>query len=116
MRVLFVTWAEPTHLYSMVPLAHACLAAGHEVRVAAPPAAVAGVTRAGLTGVPVGRDVVLDQIRKREDLREWRSPVRWPESWAADPRLLDDSRRRVLAALADKQLTVAEAMAPDLIA
>lgn len=115
MRVLFATWAEPTHLYSMVPLAWACHAAGHEVRVAAPPTCIAGVARTGLIGVPVGRDVALDQIRNRADLAPWRSPVRWPRGWAADPDLLDAGQHRVLEALADKQCLVADAMAGDLI-
>ncbi|MFI9782658.1 nucleotide disphospho-sugar-binding domain-containing protein [Kitasatospora sp. NPDC051984] len=116
MRVLFATWAEPGHLYSLVQLAWACQAAGHEVRFATPPASAPAVARAGLIGVAVGQDVAVAQIRNRVDLAPWRSFGRWPESWAARPELLDDGHRTVLAALADKQLTVADAMADDLIA
>ncbi|MDT0547467.1 nucleotide disphospho-sugar-binding domain-containing protein [Streptomyces lonegramiae] len=116
MRALFVTWAEPTHLLSLVPLAWACQAAGHEVRIAAPPPCAAAVTRSGLTAVPVGRDVAVDQIRNRADLVPWRSPGRWPEGWAARPELLDAGQRAVLAALADKQFAVARAMGAELVA
>ncbi|RKT54699.1 activator-dependent family glycosyltransferase [Saccharothrix australiensis] len=56
MRVLFTTVPEPTVFRSTVPLAWALLTAGHEVRVAVPPALTGEVTRAGLTAVPVGRD------------------------------------------------------------
>jgi glycosyltransferase DesVII len=56
MRVLFVTIPENTHLYSMVPLAWAFTAAGHEVRVASTPSFTERVTRSGLTAVPVGED------------------------------------------------------------
>ncbi|QKW21682.1 DUF1205 domain-containing protein [Kitasatospora sp. NA04385] len=115
MRVLFTTWAEPGHLYSLVQLAWACQAAGHEVRVAVPPACAPAVAGTGLIGVPVGRDVAVDQIRNRADLAPWRSPVRWPEGWNSRPELLDDGHRTVLAALLDKQLAVAGAMADDLV-
>ncbi|WP_405651603.1 activator-dependent family glycosyltransferase [Streptomyces sp. RK9] len=55
-RVLFVLYAEKTHLFIQVPLARAFAAAGHEVRVASQPELVPEITRAGLTAVPVGRD------------------------------------------------------------
>lgn len=57
MRVLFVTWAWPSHLYAMVPLARACRAAGHEVLVASQPALRDAIRRTGLPGAGVGEDV-----------------------------------------------------------
>ncbi|MGH3902014.1 MAG: nucleotide disphospho-sugar-binding domain-containing protein, partial [Pseudonocardiaceae bacterium] len=57
MRVLFVTWAWPSHLYAMVPLAWACRAAGHEVLVASQPGLREGIRQTGLPGVSVGKDV-----------------------------------------------------------
>lgn len=57
MRVLFTGWAWPSHVYPMIPLAWACRAAGHEVRVAAPPGLAKVIAHAGLTPVPVGYDV-----------------------------------------------------------
>ncbi|MEV5753959.1 nucleotide disphospho-sugar-binding domain-containing protein [Actinoallomurus sp. NPDC052308] len=57
MRVIFTTWAWPSHLYAMVPLAWACRAAGHDVLVATQPALLDTVRRTGLPVVPVGHDV-----------------------------------------------------------
>lgn len=54
MRVLFTPLAMPAHVYLMTPLAWACRAAGHEVRMAAQPRALAAIERAGLAGVEVG--------------------------------------------------------------
>src|SRR4051794_27910732 len=57
MRVLFLTWSWHTHFFPMVPLAWACRAAGHEVRVLTQPALVGTVTRTGLPAVSVGQDI-----------------------------------------------------------
>ncbi|AVZ76430.1 protein IroB [Streptomyces lunaelactis] len=57
MRVLFTTWAWPSHLYAMVPLAWAFRAAGHDVLVASQPALSEETARTGLPGVSVGTDV-----------------------------------------------------------
>jgi len=57
MRVLFTTWAWPSHLHSLVPLAWACRAAGHEVVVASQPALAEQTARTGLPGASIGRDV-----------------------------------------------------------
>ncbi|MEU7228015.1 nucleotide disphospho-sugar-binding domain-containing protein [Streptomyces chrestomyceticus] len=56
MRVLFTSWAWPSHLYALVPLASAYRAAGHEVLVAGPPALKPGTDRTGLPGAVVGTD------------------------------------------------------------
>jgi UDP:flavonoid glycosyltransferase YjiC (YdhE family) len=48
MRILFATTRGAGHVGPLVPFAHACLAAGHEVRVAAAPSAEGHVKRAGL--------------------------------------------------------------------
>ncbi|HKN52822.1 MAG TPA: nucleotide disphospho-sugar-binding domain-containing protein [Amycolatopsis sp.] len=57
MRALFVTWAWPSHLYALVPLAWAIRAAGHEVLVASQPGLMDEITRTGLAGAAVGADV-----------------------------------------------------------
>lgn len=57
MRVLLTTWAWPSHLYSLVPLAWACRAAGHDVLVASQPALTDEIARTGLPGASIGRDV-----------------------------------------------------------
>jgi len=48
MRLLFATTAGAGHFGPMVPIARACVAAGHEVVVAAPESFAADVSRAGL--------------------------------------------------------------------
>jgi UDP:flavonoid glycosyltransferase YjiC (YdhE family) len=53
MRVLLATTAGAGHFAPLVPFAHACAGAGHEVRVAAPESFAAAVVRAGLAHAPV---------------------------------------------------------------
>lgn len=57
MRVLFCTWAWPSHLYALVPLARAFRARGHEVLVASQPGLLDEIGRTGLPGAAVGTDV-----------------------------------------------------------
>nr|AHX24688.1 glycosyltransferase [uncultured bacterium] len=65
MRVLFVTWAWPTHLFPMVPLAWALRAHGHDVRVASQPALTDAIPHTGLPAVSVGKDVnVIGKLRQ----------------------------------------------------
>ncbi|MGW1206200.1 activator-dependent family glycosyltransferase [Streptomyces cyaneofuscatus] len=72
MRVLFTAYAVRTHFYSMVPLARALEAAGHEVRVASQPELVPEITRAGLTAVAVGRDHGMWRVLKlRHGSERW---------------------------------------------
>lgn len=56
MRVLITSFAHSTHYYSLVPMAWALRAAGHEVRVASQPSLTDTIVRSGLTAVPVGDD------------------------------------------------------------
>jgi glycosyltransferase (activator-dependent family) len=55
MRVLFTTYSQRTHLFSMVPMAWALRCAGHDVRFACQPRFADEITQAGLTAVPVAR-------------------------------------------------------------
>lgn len=52
MRILFSTTAGSGHFGPLIPVARACLAAGHEVRVAAPASFASAVGRAGLEHAP----------------------------------------------------------------
>jgi UDP:flavonoid glycosyltransferase YjiC (YdhE family) len=52
MRVLFSTTAGAGHFGPLVPFAHACRDAGHDVRVAAPTSFAASVAAAGLDHAP----------------------------------------------------------------
>jgi UDP:flavonoid glycosyltransferase YjiC (YdhE family) len=64
-RVLFTSWAWPTHYFPMVPLGWAFLATGHEVRVASQPGLSDTITRSGLPAVAVGRDVDFTALFQR---------------------------------------------------
>ncbi|GAA2282025.1 DUF1205 domain-containing protein [Nonomuraea roseoviolacea subsp. roseoviolacea] len=54
MRVLFTTFAAPSHFYAQVTVASALRTAGHEVVVASQPDLAETIAAAGLTAVPVG--------------------------------------------------------------
>jgi glycosyltransferase (activator-dependent family) len=77
MRVLFASYGEKTQFFSMVQLACAFFAAGHEVRVASEPAMADVITSAGLTAVPVGPNSELYRIlytfEGRENVRNSRT-------------------------------------------
>src|SRR4051794_33663331 len=53
MRVLFATTRGAGHFGPLVPFAHACRRAGHDVLVAGPPSVAPLVARAGLSFLPV---------------------------------------------------------------
>ncbi|WMX44560.1 DUF1205 domain-containing protein [Streptomyces roseicoloratus] len=108
MRVLFVSWAWPTHFYPMVPLAWALRAAGHEVRVATTPALASHVTAAGLPFVPVGRDLdAVARIREYIPGRGSGTPGRGPRAVSLFTDLAD--------AMADDLVAFARAWRPDLV-
>ncbi|MDG4827784.1 activator-dependent family glycosyltransferase [Solwaraspora sp. WMMD1047] len=65
MRIIFATYSEKTHFWSMVPLAWALRNAGHEVVVASQPALADAITATGLTAVPVGTDHRFHQVMRR---------------------------------------------------
>ncbi|MDG4792765.1 nucleotide disphospho-sugar-binding domain-containing protein [Micromonospora sp. WMMD1082] len=71
-----------SHVFSMVPLAWACRAAGHEVRFAAQPRVVDTIVRAGLAAVPVGGATDF-----QDDLAEHLRSL--PPSWPETPNIVD---------------------------
>jgi glycosyltransferase (activator-dependent family) len=75
MRILFVSHAEKTHFFSMVPLAWALRTAGHEVRVATQPEMAEAVTRTGLTAVPLGADHRWKQVMEASRDEGWAARV-----------------------------------------
>ncbi|GLZ36628.1 nucleotide disphospho-sugar-binding domain-containing protein [Actinokineospora sp. NBRC 105648] len=117
MRVLFATWTGSSHLFPMVPLAWAAIASGHEVRMATPPSCTQSVLGAGLTAVPVGRDVSRAELARRtEGLSAWlgEKPP-WPRDWARSPETLGGEVAAVYRTLAEKQFAVADVMIGDLL-
>ncbi|MEV0219880.1 nucleotide disphospho-sugar-binding domain-containing protein [Streptomyces sp. NPDC050704] len=117
MRVLFATWTGSSHLFPLVPLAWAARAAGHEVRIAAPPSCTEAITGAGLTAVPVGRDVSGEEMARRtQGLSAWLGETApWPRDWARSPETLGGEVAAVYTALAEKQFVVADALVEDLL-
>jgi UDP:flavonoid glycosyltransferase YjiC (YdhE family) len=103
MRVLVVTIASRSHFYPLVPLAWALAAAGHEVRVAHPPALANVVAEAGLASVPAGPAGDLDLAWKAKEM----APVA-----AAAPKAVHSESRYAVAMFT----AVAEAMADDVLA
>lgn len=89
MRILFATVSEKSHLYTMVPLAWALTAAGHEVHVASNPALTEAIKGTGLTAVSVGTDHNLhDMLKENRDslenpLSDWSEPDREHNTWEA---------------------------------
>src|SRR4051812_46742316 len=107
MRMLFTTWAWPSHYLPMVPLAWAARAAGHEVRIASQPALADTIARSGLTGTLVGRDLDITERFRRDVFalidRDWKAVT------PADIQLMGE---RATAMFTD----LAEAMVDDLVA
>lgn len=90
MRVLFAITPGTSTFLPLVPLAWALRTAGHEVRVASQPGFAATITQAGLTAVPVGRD--LDMVRllrgygvTEEELEKARAGLSPPFDAVDDP-------------------------------
>ncbi|GLZ36631.1 glycosyl transferase [Actinokineospora sp. NBRC 105648] len=110
MRVLLTTWAWPSHLYPMVPLGWALLAAGHDVRVAVGPALADAVNRAGLTPVTVTDEADLVGMTTAPALTSWHKQSRWTTDWYGRPELLSAGQREMYAALGHKQTAMAASM------
>lgn len=106
MRILFTAYAARPHFYPMVPLAWACLLAGHEVRFASTPSLMDTVHASGLPGVSVGRDI---------DAESWyRKGTFVPEpAVAGEPE--NAVWMRVTDKLAAKQFSVCEHMVDGLV-
>jgi UDP:flavonoid glycosyltransferase YjiC (YdhE family) len=75
MRILFATTRGAGHVGPLAPFAHACVATGHEVLVAAAPSAAAHVQRAGLPFAAVGEpdEAIMARIWAR--VRAAKSPL-----------------------------------------
>ncbi len=128
MRVLFTPIAGgTTPLSYLVPLAWACRAAGHEVRVAAQLALTHAVTGAGLPAVEVGRDydTLAAIVRARGGARlaepsaaEWdRSGLARPEA-VAGQRVAEwraGARRAMRGPAVNPWVAAAQTVAADLV-
>jgi glycosyltransferase len=116
MRVLFSSLATAQHLYPLVPLAWACRAAGHEVRVAGAPWVADLAVRTGLPAVAVGHDIPPAGVRVSGLAARYYSHEPFPEDWPLHQHLLNDDQRNLVEQLGRNCAVSAEAIVDDLIA
>jgi UDP:flavonoid glycosyltransferase YjiC (YdhE family) len=106
MRVLFTTWAWPSHYFPVVPLARALLEAGHEVRAASSPALAAVIAASGVPALKVGADVDLPALAHAHG-----DPA---TAWTRGPYPFDQYLA-VAEAMVDDLVSVARTWRPDLV-
>jgi glycosyltransferase len=114
MRVLFCVQRDRSHLFPLVPLAWACRAAGHEVRIAGPPALQDVIVHTGLPAVTVGRDEPLPN--STADIKTSFRHKPFPVNWPAHIHLLDEQQRAVIELLGRNTCESAEYTVDSLIA
>lgn len=103
MRILFASTRGAGHVGPLMPFAHACVAAGHEVRVAVAPSAAHHVRRAGLPHVALDEpdEAVMAPVwdKVRATPRDRQGPIVIREVFAGEfarsalPRMLEIARR-----------------------
>ncbi len=116
MRVLFSPYRDAQHLYPLVPLAWACRAAGHEVRVVTGPRLADRIVHTGLTAAVVCADVLPMASRENADTAKVYEHRAFPPDWPLHPDLLDDQQRATLEMLGRRLATFAECTVDDVIA
>jgi UDP:flavonoid glycosyltransferase YjiC (YdhE family) len=116
MRILFTMLSSRPHVYLLTPLAWACRAAGHEVRLAGPPTLAEYLVQPGLPAVLVGGRPDYTPQATQDLAREYFFQEPWPADWAVNLHLLDDAKRAYLDRAAPYLIAVADAMVDDLVA
>jgi glycosyltransferase len=116
MRVLFTPHVAPQHLYPLVPLAWACRAAGHEVRIAGAPVLAEAIVHTGLAGVLVGADPPAPTSEDDAVVARIYQHRPFPADWPLAPHLLDDRQREMIEVLGRRSAMAAERMVDELIA
>lgn len=111
MRVLFTTWAWPSHYFPLVPLAWALRSAGHDVRIASQPALADTIARSGHPAVVVGRDLDMVAYHRRE-----LGPIKVTAKAPDPPSTWDEAKRRRVRQGFRKFAEIADLMADDLVA
>jgi UDP:flavonoid glycosyltransferase YjiC (YdhE family) len=116
MRVLFTPHLGAQHLYPLVPLAWACRAAGHEVRIAGSPSIQPAIVRTGLPAVLLGADLPAPSRANDAGLAKVYEHRRFPADWPLHPELLDDEQRETIELLGRRSARAAEYAIDELIA
>lgn len=99
----------------MVPLAWACRAAGHEVRIAGTPGICETIVHTGLAAVIVGHDVPPISPDTTGIIARIYGHRRFPTDWPLHSDRLDEEQRELLAVLGKNSARAAEGMVDDLI-
>ncbi|MFE3323259.1 nucleotide disphospho-sugar-binding domain-containing protein [Streptomyces sp. NPDC059176] len=105
MRFVFTTYAARAHYFPLVPLAWACVLAGHDVRMVSTPLLSSAIECSGLPGVCLGADIDLDARLAKGEL----APRPADGGWSGDPYV------RVVENMARLQFDTAGAMVDDLV-
>nr|WP_052478257.1 nucleotide disphospho-sugar-binding domain-containing protein [Kibdelosporangium sp. MJ126-NF4]CEL17197.1 Glycosyltransferase [Kibdelosporangium sp. MJ126-NF4]CTQ91573.1 Glycosyltransferase [Kibdelosporangium sp. MJ126-NF4] len=116
MRILFTPHSARQHLYPLVPLAWACRAAGHEVRIAGAPVLAAAMYDTGLPAVVVGRDVAPPAVASRGITARFYAHERFPSDWPLRTHLLTGDQRELLEFLGRNAARAARATVDDMVA
>jgi UDP:flavonoid glycosyltransferase YjiC (YdhE family) len=116
MRILFSPHRDRQHLYPLVPLAWACRAAGHDVRIAAVPALADAIVHTGLPAVTVGADMPPPTSRDDAGTVMVYQHRRFPPDWPLHPDRLDAEQRAAVELLGRNSAAIAEYSVDGLIA
>ncbi|MGH3329228.1 MAG: nucleotide disphospho-sugar-binding domain-containing protein [Streptomycetales bacterium] len=115
MRIMFTVIGSASHFYSITTAAWACRAAGHEVALAAPSQITKDVISSGLPFVAVGQAPDLATRVREAGFELTVDQQQWPVDWPVKRHSLHDWQRRLLEVFGLNQITMAEAMADDLV-
>ncbi|HKT05143.1 MAG TPA: glycosyl transferase family 28, partial [Rugosimonospora sp.] len=99
MRILFTAVGARPHLYPIVPLAWACRAAGHEVRLVSTPALAGDLVHTGLPAVTLGGPPRYTPQERADLATLVYSQQPWPPGWAARADLLPPAAQAYLERL-----------------
>src|SRR5882724_3106945 len=113
MRVLFTCSAARPHLFPDVPLAWACRAAGHEVRVASAAKIGDDIVHTGLPAVLSGG---VPAQPAKGFVASIYSQEAWPAEWPINLHLLNDRQREHLERLGNAVIAGSAAMIGDFVA
>ncbi|HEV8562951.1 MAG TPA: nucleotide disphospho-sugar-binding domain-containing protein [Actinophytocola sp.] len=114
MRVLFTCQAAVPHLYPVVPLAWACRAAGHEVRIASGSRVGGHIADAGLPAVEITATPQWTDEERKETQATIYGQGPWPQNWGLDLGALGPERQAYLRFIAGRLIRGAAAMVPEL--
>nr|ABC02788.1 putative O-glycosyltransferase [Actinomadura melliaura] len=115
MRVLFTTFAWPSHFYGMVPLAWAFQSAGHEVVVASQPQLAETIAGAGLHAAVVGHDPDMRAMMHQPQYQQVGDTLLDEAVGTLPPEVLPEAEKAKWLTMLWHTCQVAETMTDDLV-